>query len=78
MTDRISCCVPFCTRTLRNDKGYSDWICQEHWRMTDKFPRRIYAKRKRRLKVDTTYPAKKVDDLWQFLKKQAIERAAGI
>ncbi|MDJ1632268.1 hypothetical protein QNN85_00525 [Agrobacterium rhizogenes] len=46
--------------------------------MTDKFPRRIYAKRKRRLKVDTTYPAKKVDDLWQFLKKQAIERAAGI
>jgi hypothetical protein len=46
--------------------------------MTDKFPRRILTRRKKRLKNDATYPAKKVDDLWKLLKKQAIERAAGI
>lgn len=31
MTDRISCCVPYCRRTARNDKGYGEWICGKHW-----------------------------------------------
>lgn len=29
---RISCCVPFCRRTYRNDEGFAEWICAPHWR----------------------------------------------
>lgn len=29
---RITCCVPFCRRTYRNDEGFVEWICAPHWR----------------------------------------------
>lgn len=33
MSDRLSCCVPFCKRTRHNREGYSsEWICGPHWR----------------------------------------------
>ncbi len=40
MTDRISCCVPFCRRTYRNDEGYAEHLCGNHWRLADKYLRR--------------------------------------
>lgn len=33
MTDRISCCVPFCRRTFKNDEGCTEVICGKHWRL---------------------------------------------
>ncbi|NTF54900.1 hypothetical protein G6L12_08330 [Agrobacterium rhizogenes] len=39
MTDRISCCVPFCRRTISKDKlaeTHNEWICQKHWAMVPK------------------------------------------
>lgn len=31
MVDRLQCCVPYCRRSMRNDEGYSEWICGKHW-----------------------------------------------
>lgn len=30
---RLSCCAPFCGRTVANDRDppYQAWICQRHW-----------------------------------------------
>lgn len=36
MTERISCCVPFCRRTTRNDGTFSEWICGKHWRLVSR------------------------------------------
>ncbi len=44
MTDRISCCVPFCRRTCRNDKGYTDFLCQKHWPTVSRHLRRRHSK----------------------------------
>lgn len=48
MTDRISCCVPFCRRTCRNDEGYVEHLCGKHWRLADKHLRRRRGKIERR------------------------------
>lgn len=32
MMVRLTCCVPFCRRTYRNDEGFAEWICAPHWR----------------------------------------------
>lgn len=44
MTERLSCCVPFCKRTRHNREGYSEWICGDHWRNVSKTLRRRKAK----------------------------------
>lgn len=44
MTDRITCCVPYCRRTCRNDANFSEWICGKHWSLVSKT-----TKRRRRL-----------------------------
>lgn len=38
MPDRISCCVPYCRRTCRNDgdKRNTEWICAVHWPLVPK------------------------------------------
>lgn len=89
MTDRITCCIPFCRHTRGNRKGQrpiadgNEWICGEHWRLVSTVIKRRRAKLKRYRK--RLYPGPKVerlfdidDRLWEVAKKQAIERAAGI
>lgn len=78
MTDRISCCVPFCRRTYHNREGFSEWLCQPHWSTTGSLARRVYRRRVRKAKADPKYDAKYPNAMWQVLKKQAIERACGI
>ncbi len=48
MVDRLSCCVPHCRRTTRNEDGYSNWICGIHWRLVSKYRRRRDSKLVRR------------------------------
>lgn len=61
MTDRISCCVPFCRHTRGQRKGEppitenTEWICGDHYRLV---PRYI---RSRRAKLDRLY-AKRYGD----------------
>ena len=71
--ERISCLVPFCNRTHKSFPSPEvEWICQKHWAMTSRSTRRFFflAKRRQRWK---TY-----DQIWNKLKKQAIERSLGI
>lgn len=50
MGDRIICCVPFCRRTCRNEKGYREWICAEHWRLVSKRTRATFQLAQRRVR----------------------------
>ena len=45
MTDRISCCVPYCRRTVAKDRidPHNEWLCQKHWRLV---PRAVKAKKR--------------------------------
>lgn len=47
MADRITCCIPYCKRTLRNDKGYKEWICGKHWPLVPRTSKSDYAREKR-------------------------------
>lgn len=48
MSDRLSCCVPFCRRTFKNDEGHEETICGKHWRLSDQHLRRRRTKMERR------------------------------
>lgn len=81
--ERICCCVPFCRRTFKNDKGYGWIICGKHWRLADKSLRRRRTKLLRRYKkeMDRAKRRRLVGMiLWldERGKRQAIERALGI
>jgi hypothetical protein len=67
---RTRCCVPFCTHTTAHEFG--EWICGEHWRLTSRTWRRRLFKARRKRWHDLA------DRMWLRLKRQAIERAAGI
>lgn len=68
---RLRCCVPFCRRTTRNDRGWDEWLCAAHWKLvdTDIKALRRRARRKGRQRLDNM--------LWRRAKRQAIERALG-
>lgn len=76
---RLRCCVPFCRKSRRNDVGFDEWICGDHWRMVDKSRRQVWGrinKRFRRFGPKKSTPA--YCRVWSALKRQAIERATGI
>lgn len=79
MTDRISCCVPYCKRSHAPREGLDQWICHKHWSSTERFARKVYTHRKWKFERDGD-PAylPKVYAMWEVIKKQAIERAVGI
>lgn len=57
-----------------------EWICGDHWLMVDKKRRRVWGRfygRWRRFGPPENAPSIK-RRLWDCLKRQAIERAAGI
>ncbi len=82
MSERIGCCVPFCRRTRQNvDPAYNEWICGDHWRLTDKIKRKVWGRinrRWRRFGPSSADPSPAYDRVWNAMKRQAIERAAGI
>lgn len=58
MSDRLSCCVPFCNRSCRNDKNYSEFLCAKHWPTVPCHLRRRHSKMarmRRRLFGDNSY-----------------------
>lgn len=89
---RLSCCVPFCRRTFRNDKSGTPWpkfsetMCGKHWRLINVGRRRRYKKLERMLRnrkgVLQGALADRIVGLlwaeWGRMKAAAIERAAGI
>lgn len=81
---RVGCCVPFCGRTRKSPAGrFSEWICGDHWRLIDKERRRVWGRVHRRWRrfgpaSRETAPLVAYARLWAALKRQAIERAAGI
>lgn len=88
MTDRLSCCAPFCRRTRGDRKGDPltpgmEWLCAEHWRLVPIRIKRRRAKLRRMLRRATD-PHRRgriiyADGiLWNACKREAIERAAGI
>lgn len=83
MTDRISCCAPFCRRSTAKGKlpfGFNEWLCPDHYRAVDiKLKRQRAALRRRNIKrIDAERYVATDDRMWRRIKKQAIERAAGI
>ena len=73
---RLQCCIPFCRRTIKAGpilaRGHDEWICSTHWTSTFRHWRRRLFLFRRRGRQDLE--AK----MWERLKRQAIERAAGI
>jgi hypothetical protein len=75
MTDRLQCLVPFCRRTIRRTAlppEHNEWICGKHWTVTSVTWRRRRALFRRRGRRDLEAM------MWKRLKRQAIERAAGL
>ncbi len=68
---RIHCAVPGCART-RKPGAHTEFICSTHWPMTDRKLRRVMFRARKRGEVETDCMA------WRKLKRQAIERAAGV
>lgn len=84
MTDRLACVVPFCGHTTGRYPEATEWICADHWRRVEPKFRRLLSRLRRRI---VAMPEKSPDramlfrvrqHLWGRVKRQAIERAAGI
>lgn len=75
---RITCCVPYCRRTYRNDEGFAEWICGDHWRAVPKDQRRAWARLRRRRRRGMPMAPERGARLWARLKRAAIEAALGI
>lgn len=88
MTDRLSCCVPFCSRTRgdrKNDPLFPgmEWLCADHWRLV---PTRLKRRRAKLRRIEKRSPDLCIEvrvgradgRIWEVCKRYAIERAAGI
>ena len=78
-TTRQPCLVPGCRRTRLHAGG--EWICGDHWRLTDRHVRRTLFRAVKRFrhggeKAETF--ASVARQCWRRLKTQAIERAGGL
>lgn len=58
---RIACCVPFCRRTLRNDRGFAEWICGKHWAAV----RKVTKRRRRIAERAAARASERFDKLYQ-------------
>lgn len=71
---RLSCCVPFCRRTFRNDKKGTPWpkgstiMCGKHWRTGPADLRRRDKELRRLLrKIERLMDVKKARRLWRIV-----------
>lgn len=78
--------MPFCRRTTGRAE-FSEWLCGDHWRLVDKRRRRVYGRYMRQWRRfgpsgnTPEYYARvhaAAGRIWNRIKRQAIERAAGI
>lgn len=91
-TKRLLCCVPFCRRTRADDGDFVEWMCGDHYRLVDRRLKTLRSRIRRRcekivrgadyrrgwvhLRVTRAHHTDNL--LWDRMKRQAIERAAGI
>ena len=75
---RISCCVPHCRRTKQNAEGYAEWICAKHWSAVPRDKRRVWQRVRRDHRKGIPQFKRRVDRLWQRLKRIAIEKGMGL
>ncbi|WP_156927842.1 hypothetical protein [Bradyrhizobium sp. Tv2a-2] len=79
-TDRARCVVPFCRRTTKRFKA--EWICGNHWPLIPKAQRRVWGRLRKRWRRYGPEAGVHFDArwwrIWDRLKREAIERAAGI
>lgn len=76
--------MPFCRHTTKRVE-FREWICGDHWRLIDKTKRQVYGRIARQWRrynpgnhPDYHSAVKRIDRIWGRLKKQAIERGAGL
>lgn len=50
MSERLHCCVPFCSRTTRPERGFTEWVCGKHWPLVSRRRKRAYSLTKRRVR----------------------------
>lgn len=75
---RLPCVVPGCRRTTSRAE-FDEWLCGDHWREIPKQARRIYGRRVRRWRRYHRYSdGLAAARIWNWLKRQAIERAMGL
>lgn len=74
VTVRLSCCIPHCRRTFRNDKNGTPWpkgsiiMCGKHWRTAPAELRQRDRKLRRLLrKVERLVDVKKGRRLWRVV-----------
>lgn len=75
---RLTCCVPFCQRTVAAKPGWTAWICQEHWSAVPRRDRAILTRAKRKARKAGLRWNEACTRLWNRCKRIAIERAGGI
>lgn len=68
---RIACVVPGCRRGRAGGK-FPEFVCATHWPLTDRRVRRLMFRARRRANHALAAQC------WTKLKRQAIERAAGL
>lgn len=74
---RLACSVPYCQRTRKGGPG--EWICGKHWPLTEPTLRRKFYRLKRRARRTGRITTRRAMWwAWDKLKRQVIERAAGI
>lgn len=83
MSDRAPCVVFGCRRTFRRDdadSGAVEYICRDHYRLSDKALRALRTQLKRRARRFGWSPRFiRIDNwLWDRIKRQATERAMGL
>lgn len=84
--DRSSCCVPFCRRTTTTFPPGHEWLCADHWRLVDRSLKLSRTRLVRRFKRRGWFEDRRrwptvnraLDGIWRRMKRQAIERAAGM
>lgn len=80
---RISCCVPFCRRTIAIERLLPDneWLCAEHWRAVPRQLKAVRARLRRRRKRlgHQTSVMRGIDARsWELCKRAAIEAVGGL
>lgn len=79
MVAMLSCCVPHCRHKRREDGHTTEWMCAGHWRLTDLLLRHRYRRLRSIVARKRTGSSREESHrAWEALKRQAIERAAGI
>jgi hypothetical protein len=77
--ERIGCCIPGCWRSIRNDQGFVEWICAQHWRPVSAFEKRHRAKIKRLIKRRPSNTLSRLQaSSWERCRQMALDAAAGV